>query len=555
MMSVETLSSEIDGYRLVERCASGGMSDVFLARKISDAKSVIVKVAAEKRFYERLRREAELLEAVDHPGIVKLLDSDLDADPPFLVVEHIAGTTLRDLMLPDQPLPRTQVIKVARQVGEALAAAHAVDVLHRDIKPENILIDADGTSRLIDFSIGTTTDTIGEHTSHGEFLGTVDYMPPEQRHGLGVDERADQYSLAAVTFEMLTGRCCLGQFLTPSQVDATLSPAVDDVLLRALERDPTDRFPTVMDFTDALSDALAKHRKAQLAAIASFAGVVVLIGLIVVLFLNRPMVTGSSTKRPVVERDADSPSPLEARTKSLGITLVRIPAGEFEMGTDQPIQDERFSNPTRLEWPKRTVKISRPFWMASTEVTTRQFKRFVEETSYVTTGERWLLSNDRGENFAIWNDLTRYQARDDLPVAGVSWIDAKAFCRWLSEREGINYRLPTEAEWEYACRAGTTTPWHCEESQLYRYAVGRRLWKAGPLPVGSLQPNDWQLFDIPVSLTFRAAQTTRTFELSPSIFPLQRLVAHLRSAYRIELNGVEAEPVNTPGDVDRSISR
>jgi formylglycine-generating enzyme required for sulfatase activity len=187
-------------------------------------------------------------------------------------------------------------------------------------------------------------------------------------------------------------------------------------------------------------------------------------------------------------------------TNSLGMKLVAIPAGTFQMGASakeisSAIHGE-LPKGMMHETPQHTVTLTQPFSIGMHEVSVGQFRVFVEETGYQTTSERWLADHGRSPKQPVWNDPAHYSTADDLPVTGVSWEDAVQFCKWLSQREGVTYRLPTEAEWEYACRAGTTGPWCCEEEELGDYAVMSRLWSDGPCPIGQRLPNAWGLHDM-----------------------------------------------------------
>jgi formylglycine-generating enzyme required for sulfatase activity len=161
-------------------------------------------------------------------------------------------------------------------------------------------------------------------------------------------------------------------------------------------------------------------------------------------------------------------------TNSIGMAMLLIPAGEFTMGSPDGDSDEK---------PPHKVRITKPFWLGKCEVTVGQFRKFVADSKY-----------DAGTG---WQTAFASQT-DDHPVVNVSWDDAKAFCDWLTKKESKKYRLPTEAEWEYACRAGTQTQWSFgdNESDLGTYA-----WFSGNSsnqthPVGQKQPNAWGLYDM-----------------------------------------------------------
>ena len=204
------------------------------------------------------------------------------------------------------------------------------------------------------------------------------------------------------------------------------------------------------------------------------------------------------------------------RVNSLHMTMVLVPPGEFLMGsspeeasrlaalmTQKKITDWYPDSP-KSEAPPRRTKITKPFYIGATEVTLGDFKAFVAEAGYVTDAERDGKGGD-GKAGGRWTQKPEfswknmgYERADDLPVVNVSWNDAAAFCRWLSIKEGKRYRLPTEAEWEYACRAGTSTRyyWGDEDAALNEYAWTGANSGGGPHPVAQLKPNAWGLYDM-----------------------------------------------------------
>jgi len=173
----------------------------------------------------------------------------------------------------------------------------------------------------------------------------------------------------------------------------------------------------------------------------------------------------------------DAPAP-STWTNAIGMTFAILPAGEYRMGSS-PL--DRFR--TEDEMPRHRVVISHPFSLAVTEVTVGQYRRFIQETGY-----------DMGD-MAEWLQT----ADEQLPAAGISWEDARAFIQWLNDRDpGHRYRLPTEAEWEYACRAGTDTTWFFGDdfTIIHRYAWYYRNAGDGPRPVATRLPNPWGLYDM-----------------------------------------------------------
>jgi formylglycine-generating enzyme required for sulfatase activity len=211
--------------------------------------------------------------------------------------------------------------------------------------------------------------------------------------------------------------------------------------------------------------------------------------------------------------------PVEQETDLGGgtkLTMVLIPPGEFLMGSSAEEEAKFLEEAKRtgdtwsVEWipcetPQRRVRITRPFRMACHEVTRGQFRQFVEETGYETDAERdgkggYGYSNGgtvQDPRF-VWNTDLGFPQTDVHPVVNMSWNDATAFCHWLSNREGVKYDLPTEAQWEYACRAGTTTFWHCgdREVALQEYDWFKVNSGSKTHPVGQLRPNVFGLNDM-----------------------------------------------------------
>jgi formylglycine-generating enzyme required for sulfatase activity len=204
---------------------------------------------------------------------------------------------------------------------------------------------------------------------------------------------------------------------------------------------------------------------------------------------------------------------LPSMTNSLGQVLLRLPAGVFLMGSPKDyagamaaqVSHDWYRNSPPSEAPQRRVRISQPFWIGAHEVTVGEFRRFVQAARYETDAERdgrggggrrdgkWI---EQASEF-FW-DNAGYPRAENEPVNNVSWNDAVAFCAWLSRHERATYRLPSEAEWEYACRAGTTNACFWGEDDARRDEFVWSAANAGgkPHPVGQLKPNPWGLFDI-----------------------------------------------------------
>ena len=524
----------LPGYEFVRHLGRGGMGVVYLARQLSLGRLVAIKVlppiprAEMAEQTARFRREAELMARLTHPNVVAIHDSGLADGRPFLVMEYIEGGDLKRQLVPDRPLDPARVRALIGPITRALVELHRNGILHRDLKPSNILMRDGQTPKLADFGIAVLGGSVGDMTRPGLAPGTPGYVAPEQQYGLKVDERCDQYSLAAVAYELLTGRRPLGPFGPPSRHHRGLSRAVDDAIMRALTEDRNGRFATVEEFAEALDRGLASSRPLPLGRRWVWAGVgaVALIGVGVLTVSSRPgqqaahaPVTALSTLTPSIPPPetaipAPKPAPPAASAKTnkppperfqngVGMKMLLILPGEFEMGSPENDPDA-----TLDERPRHRVRITRPYYLAECEVTNRQFLAFVEEEGYKTEAEQTGLGGYRYDaqakdlvrkpNWNFRNPGYKQPPGADEPVVQVTWGDATAFCNWLAKNEGLPYRLPTEAEWEYACRAGTTTRWITGDDPAKLDQVAWTQRNAGHRlhPVGLKASNPWGLKDM-----------------------------------------------------------
>jgi formylglycine-generating enzyme required for sulfatase activity len=381
---------------------------------------------------------------------------------------------------------------------------HRNGILHRDFKPENILIGPDFTPKVTDFGIAVDYASAGSLTKTDQWLGTIGYVAPEQQYRLKVDERADQYSMAAVIYEVLTGQKPLGVFKSPSQLNKLLDFRIDEVLMRALQEDRDDRLATIQDFGTALDAALAPPPIVRRPRGRSAPLPLTFVSLLAVFAItwwvmrqgDHGLAKGDSRTHAVTRW-----------TNSLGMNFVWIPAGEFMMGSPE---SDPLTRP--LEKRAHSVRITRPFYLSVHEVTVGQFREFIKATGYRTDAESrgrggHVYDAERDELLQdphyLWCSPTAGKsAEDNEPVVQVSWNDAVAFCRWLSKREGRVYRLPTEAEWEYACRARSRGRWCMGDDVKDLGAFAWTETNSGllalphPHPVGRKAPNAFGLFDM-----------------------------------------------------------
>jgi serine/threonine-protein kinase len=255
-------------YRLDRLIATGGMAQVWEATDKTLARKVAVKLlhphlAADESFVERFRREAVAAARLSHAAIVSIYDTCSDGDVEAIVMELVHGSTLRDYLNEHGPLEPGQAVTILAEVAGALDTAHRTGVVHRDIKPANILLSTDGRVLVADFGIAKAGNDL---TATNTTLGTAKYLAPEQVEGGPVDARTDVYALGVVLYEALCGRApfvadteaatALARLyqspMRPRNVRAGIPRQLEDVTLRALARDPSQRFPTAAAFRAAL---------------------------------------------------------------------------------------------------------------------------------------------------------------------------------------------------------------------------------------------------------------------------------------------------------------
>jgi beta-lactam-binding protein with PASTA domain/predicted Ser/Thr protein kinase len=264
--------STIDGrYRLLRRIGSGGMADVWLAEDPHLQRRVALKIlhgrfAQDREFVERFRREAEAAAGLSHPNIVAVFDRGDIEGTYYIAMQLLEGRSLKELI--DQGLTPEQAVGQVRQVLEAAGFAHRHGVVHRDLKPQNVIVDDDGKATVTDFGIARAGAS--EITQAGSVMGTPHYLSPEQAQGQAVTAVSDLYSIGVILYEALAGRVpfeadsaiaiAMKQVShtpqRPSSINPAVSPALDAVVMRALEKDPGQRFQSADAFIAALDSAL-----------------------------------------------------------------------------------------------------------------------------------------------------------------------------------------------------------------------------------------------------------------------------------------------------------
>ena len=557
-------------YRLDRKLGEGGMGSVYLATHEALGQQVAVKVldpglARNSEVRERFLQEARIQIGLRHPGIVLVHTAVTEGPHLALVMEHVDGWSLSEVIERRGALPVEEALGLFGQVLDAVGHAHSQGIVHRDIKPSNVMVQADGTAKVMDFGIAKVVGG-AKLTRTGTVMGSAHYMSPEQIVGSrDVDLRTDIYSLGIAFYEVLTGRTPfegVGGDTTDSDFlikrahtdqaapdPRTLRPDLPELLagslLRALAKEPGERYESCAAFRDALLGAAGPtpERKPPVehevvaeeppppeppprppkpptpppvvsepdeftagrssmpwVAIGIGLGAVVVLGVIVIvaIAIGSAVSMGGGSSKQVSERGSEqSHATSTSVLDDHGYRMVRIEPGTFWMGSSTS-QEDRDDDEIRHK-----VTITGAFSIGSTEVTQGLYRAVV------------------GSNPSHFSG-------DSNPVESISWWEAVEFCNKLSEREGrrpayeINgervtwdagangYRLPTEAEWEYAARAGTSSRFYWGNSDgmadakrhaWYRRNAWSEKWKdphaatEGTQPVGSRTPNAWNLYD------------------------------------------------------------
>ena len=559
-------------YKILNEIGRGGMGVVYRATDSELSRTVAIKTLHLAEYAtpqevlslrERLLREARAAANLNHPNIVAVYDFGQEGDVAYVVMEFVEGCTLQDLLAESTPPPQTQVLRILSESARALDYAHASGAVHRDVKPANIMVRSDGAVKIADFGIAklawtkTTTET-------GMIMGSPHFMAPEQLRGEKVTARTDQFALAGVAYNLLTGHKpfdadtvatlfhkILHEDPVPAKdLNTALEPGVDRALRKAMAKNPEERYESCAAFVETLGAAWIEKskpgseamRRRWLPVIAAVAAALVLLTVLGTFLYRRHQagqaenaywhsikdgrdatlfeaylkkypdgrftsqarseidalarveaITGSAktaraqSQPPAVENASkalpgNAPpvgtqpakgAPAVSPTGDSGEGTVKtnpddgqpyawIAPGSFQMGCSAG--DEDCDYPER---PAHAVTITKGFWMGQTEVTVDAYERFAD-----ATGRKISPKPDSPGNH---------------PMVLTSWEDASAYCKWAGGR------LPTEAEWEYAARAGTVGQYYSEPDTIAWYDANSGYQTH---PVRQKAPNRFKLYDM-----------------------------------------------------------
>ena len=275
MSDFTLIGKNIGQYQIQEQIGQGGMATVYRAYQPSINRQVAIKIlpsqyAQDPNFVKRFEQEARAIAALEHPHILPVYDFGTQEGLTYMVMRYIKSGTLSNLM--GQPLSNERIVRLVGDMARALDYAHKQGVVHRDIKPTNILIDRNGEALLTDFGIAKLMESSGatQLTGAGSVLGTPAYMSPEQAKGANVDGRSDVYSLGVVLYELLTGQQPyqaetpvavvlkhVSEPLTPPRtINANVAEPLEQVVLKAMAKEPDQRYHTAGEMEQALQQAL-----------------------------------------------------------------------------------------------------------------------------------------------------------------------------------------------------------------------------------------------------------------------------------------------------------
>ena len=525
----------LDRYKITGELGRGGMGAVYKCFDETAGIEVAIKLLPpelSRNTYEMedIKENFSLVTKLVHQNIAiaKNLEKDKTTGEYFLVMELIDGVDLRRWIKQKRKgdgISLPTVIGIVKKIAEALDYAHKEKVIHRDIKPENIMVTRNGKVKVLDFGLAAQIHTSMTRASiafrnspndkGGSTSGTGPYMAPEQWRGLRQSAATDQYALGVLTYELLAGRLpfessdssILQQIVLTQDAEPLedVPTEVRNAVIRALRKNPAERFANCTEFAAALagksvSDPFAApssppKRGRFLAAAIALMLIICFAGYGAYLYQTNAEKAASQAKEAAAqeaerERIAAAEAKKAVENRKAGDRMVLTikgveypfrwcPAGTFTMGSPE-------SELGRYSWEtQHSVTLTQGFWMLETEVTQQMWEGVTGENPSKFKGAK-------------------------LPVESVSWEDCQEFIKQLNglgqAPSSFKYSLPTEAQWEYACRAGTTTALNNGKSltdEKYNcpnlYEVAWYNWRDKETtthPVGQKKANAWGLYDM-----------------------------------------------------------
>jgi serine/threonine-protein kinase len=266
-------SDQLDHYRIESLTTQSGMASIYRATDLRNGRTIAIKVPhleveSDPLFYDRFKREEEIGRKLDHPGVMRVFD-DEDRSRVYMVMERVNGRSLRHILTEQKKLPAERAVRIALGICDALEYVYRNGVVHRDLKPENVMVDSEDHIKLIDFGIaGSVGMRRLTFAKLARAMGTPDYISPEQVKSKRGDARSDVYALGIMLYEMLTGEVpfhgpnplavindrLLNHPTPPRELDSEISPQLQEIIYRALERNPANRYASAREFAKDLAN-------------------------------------------------------------------------------------------------------------------------------------------------------------------------------------------------------------------------------------------------------------------------------------------------------------
>jgi serine/threonine-protein kinase len=510
-------------YKIIEKVGQGGMGSVYKAidkklNRLVALKIMITKGNVKPEKIQRFIREAALIATFKHPSIVTIYDIQQDEDKICYCMDFIEGDTLEKIISLKGKFTEKEALRAIIRIAQTLQIVHAHGIIHRDIKPSNIIVTPNNEIKLLDFG---TAKLEGEKsiTQTGAFLGTLAFASPEQLNKSSeVDLRTDIYSLGITFYYLLTGEppyrgtsfevISQHYFAPIPPLPNGITSHTEKILQKMMAKNPSDRYSSMTELLEAIAYGANQKKYSTTTADEKTYTTTKSPSLWSHYIINNEEYFQKNIKK-ITYRDKQSgqtildmtapawcklPIKLQKKysqlyqliyaksyglevestfyTNDISITMRLIPPGRFLMGENI---NEKYKQINEI--PQHIVVISKPFWMAKYPITKKQWKIVTKETPW--RGQLYTLSNN------------------DSPATYISWND---ICENFLPRLDNEYELPTEAQWEYACRAGTTTPyfWGNEQKKIDSYAWYKQntAQREYAQNIGNKKTNPWGMADI-----------------------------------------------------------
>ena len=462
-----------DKYELISELGKGGSSIVWEAfdRDLKEAvaiKFLPPKLLSYSELVSQIKARVERSTSLSHPNIVKVFEYNEFEGIPFIVMEKVGkGETLDQLIRQKGKFSLDEVLNFLRLLADALQYAQGKGILHEDLRPQNILLTEDGTLKIKGFGYEKKIREVISTIIGADFKRPYFYQPPEHMGLKHTGPYSDVYSLGMITFEMLSNKhpyegldpvwlyhCALVEELS---VDGEIPDKVGEVIKKALSKYPESRYQNPKEFFKEFENAVKK--------LSTLSGVSVVLP-------EKPKL-GEIWKDPYH-----------------GMEFVYVGGGSFDMGDlfEDEFEEGLLVHKVELDG----------FWIGRYPVTVGQWKRFVRDIKQNGVEKFYRDYDDLGFIDIEYPAYPEYhEYGDSYPVVYISWYDAKAFARWLSEKTGYKFRLPTEAQWEYACRSGGKKQKYSSSIGAISHEVIRfLLTQRNLLKSGSFAPNRLGIYDM-----------------------------------------------------------